>query len=240
MKPTGSALHVGGVSLRPNPRKQRTGVRRPPGGRPAKRPILEKTGSKAMSTAENVKKTSQKDETAAADLAGGGNIDKIREILFGVQLRESDKKFARVEERLLKESSDLREEIKKRFDALEIYVKKEVESLTSRLKSEQEERADADKEGSRELKEFAKTTEKKLSQIDDQAAKSNRDLRQQILDQSKVMTDEIRQKTEQISALLERRVQELRTDKADRTALASLFTEVAVRLNDEFRLPEKK
>lgn len=193
-----------------------------------------------MGTAENTKKPAQKEEATAADLTGGGNIDKIREILFGVQLRESDKKFALLEERLQKESSDLREEIKKRFDALETYVKKEVESLTARLKSEQEERADADKDGSRELKEFARTTEKKLSQMDDHSVKNNRDLRQQILDQTKVMTDEIRQKTEQISALLERRVQELRTDKADRTALASLFTEVAVRLNDEFRLPDKK
>jgi len=193
-----------------------------------------------MSTAETNKKSSQKDETvAAADLAGGGNLDKIREILFGVQIRESDKKFARLEERLLKESSDLREEIKKRFDALEVYVKKEVESLTSRLKSEQEERAEADKDCLRQLKDFVKGAEKKLSQIDDQAAKNHRDLREQILNQSKTMTDDIRQKTEQISALLERRVQELRTDKADRTALASLFTEVAVRLNDEFRLPEK-
>ena len=202
-----------------------------------------------MSTGESNRRAASKEgsksqaaelQDSAADIAGGGNLDKIREILFGVQMRESDKKFLRLEERLSKEASDLREDIRKRFDALEVFVKKEVESLTARLKAEQEERAGSDKEVARELKDLAKATEKKISQIDDQAAKNQRDLRQQILDQSKSMTDEIRQKAEQISALLERRFQELRSEKADRTALASLFTEMAVRLNDEFRLPEKE
>ena len=39
-----------------------------------------------------------------------GNVDKIRDILFGSQMRDYDKKFARIEERLLKETADLREE----------------------------------------------------------------------------------------------------------------------------------
>ncbi len=218
-------------------------------GRQKVNPFQSKPGGRKMSTVETNKRAAQKEEVkgplaesqaGAADLAGGGNLDKIREILFGVQMRESEKKLARLEERLLKESSDMREEIRKRFDALEVYIKKEVESLSARLKAEQEERTGSDKEVAREIKDLSKITEKKISQIDDQTAKNQRELRQQILDQSKSMTDEIRQKVEQMSALLERRVQELRSEKADRSALASLFTEMAVRLNDEFRLPGKE
>ena len=45
--------------------------------------------------------------------------------------------------------------------------------------------------------------------------------------------DEIRQRNDSLSALLETRVQELRHAKTDRSALAALFVELAVRLKDE-------
>jgi gas vesicle protein len=66
---------------------------------------------------------------------------------------------------------------------------------------------------------------------------SERQLREQILDQSKNIADEIRQKHEAITASLERATSELRDEKTDRAALASLFMEVAMRLNNEFKIP---
>jgi len=41
----------------------------------------------------------------------------------------------------------------------------------------------------------------------------------------------------EIAATLDRRFQELRKDKTDRAALATLLQEVALRLNDEFQVP---
>ena len=52
-----------------------------------------------------------------------GNIDKIREILFGGHMRDYDRRFSRVEEQLVKESLELREDTRKRFEALEAFVK---------------------------------------------------------------------------------------------------------------------
>src|ERR671917_1688161 len=46
-----------------------------------------------------------------ADGAGGANIDQLREIIFGGQMREYEKRFARMEERVAKELTDVREEI---------------------------------------------------------------------------------------------------------------------------------
>ncbi len=51
--------------------------------------------------------------------------------------------------------------------------------------------------------------------------------------ESRKLLDEIRQRNESLSALLETRVQELRHAKTDRSALAALFVELAVRLKDE-------
>ena len=173
----------------------------------------------------------------SSQLVEGGNIDKIREILFGVQMRDYEKRFSRLEERLLKDSADLRDDTRKRFEALETFVKNEFESLTDRLQAEQRTRDESVQGVSRELQETGKSLEKKLTQFDEQTTRSQRDLRQQILDQSKNLSDEIRQKHNELLALLEREVAELGHAKTDRASLAALFTEVSLRLNNEFKIP---
>lgn len=165
------------------------------------------------------------------------NIDKIRDILFGVQMRDYEKRFSRLEERLLKESHDLRDETRKRFDSLETFVKSEFEAMTERLGAEQRTRDESVQAVSRELQDTGKALERKLAHFDEQTTRNQRDLRQQILDQSKNLNDEIRQKYEELSALVDREVADLGNAKTDRASLASLFTEVALRLNNEFKIP---
>ena len=176
-------------------------------------------------------------EPSGEELAGSGNVDKIRDILFGTQMRDYEKRFARLEERLLKESGDLREEMKRRFEALESYLKQELEALTDRLKAEQDERAASIDKTTGELRSLAQTVDKRAAQLDEQASKSQRELRQQLLDQSKTLSDEIRQKYAELSAVMHRELAGLSNDKTDRATLAALFTEVALRLNNEFKIP---
>lgn len=178
-----------------------------------------------------------KAQLAVADAAGSGNLDKVRDILFGNQVREQEKRFTRLEERLVKECTNLRDETRERLESLEMYIQREVESLTARLKTEQAERDTAVQELAQEIKDITKSLEKKIAQLEEQSTQSQRDLRQQILDQSKSLSDVIRQKYEEASAALEREAQELRIDKTDRSTLASLFTEMAMRLNHDFHIP---
>jgi hypothetical protein len=173
----------------------------------------------------------------AADAAGGASIDKVRDILFGSHLREFERRFARLEERLVKETSDLKEEVKVRLEALETYAKKETESLADQIKAEHDDRIDSHGNVSRELKETAKSLERRTTSLDEQLSKSQRDLRQQMLDQHQRLSEDIRKKMEDVLATLAREAQELRADKADRATIASLLTEMAMRLTDEFHLP---
>jgi hypothetical protein len=176
---------------------------------------------------------------AEEGVGGGANLEKIRDILFGAQVHDFEKRFARLEERLLKETSDARAETKKRFDSLESFVKKEFESLGDRLKAEQEERSGADKDVSRELRDTARGLEKRLAQLDEQTTKSQRELRQQVLDLSKNLTDEIRLRNRETTTALSKEITELRNAKADRAALAGLFTDLAVRLTTDLKAPAK-
>ena len=162
-----------------------------------------------------------------------GSLDKIREILFGTQVREHNKRFSRIEERLLKECTELREDTRKRMDALEVYIRQEIESLTEVVKKQQVSRDEVLKELTQEHKNQVENLERKLFDLDEQANKIARDLRQLILDQSKNMNEDIGKKYAEILATVERETQEIRNDKANRITLSALFAELAMRLRSE-------
>jgi hypothetical protein len=180
------------------------------------------------------------DEDREAGPDRGGNVDKIRDILFGNQMRDYDKRFSRFEERLLKETSDLREDVKRRFAAIEAYIKNELTALSDRQKADQAANGEAVKEIGRDLKEAVKANEKKATQLEEQNAKAQRDLRQQILEESKRLTDEIEQKTRELSTVWESESRDLRGSFADRLALADLFAEVSLRLKNGSAAAEKR
>jgi chromosome segregation ATPase len=125
------------------------------------------------------------------DIREGANVDKIRDILFGSQMRDYDKRFVRLEERLAKASDALRDDLKKRFDSLEAFVQQEVESLHQRLRTEKSERVEALKELTRETRDTSKSIENRLSQLDEHLVAAQGDLRARILDQSKALLNEI-------------------------------------------------
>ncbi len=190
-----------------------------------------------MATKTDRAKSKKKPAATPSDDLGAGNIDKVRDILFGGQMRDYERRFVRLEERLLKETSAMKEDVRKRLAALEQFVKQESGSIGERIKTENSERTSADKDLARETREATKTFEKKSGQLGDQIDRAQRELRQQALDLHKRMTDELQQKTDEVLARLTQEATELRTEKADRAILASLLTEMAMRLTNELQLP---
>jgi hypothetical protein len=193
-----------------------------------------KKGVRKAMSADHEEKT-----VTNGELREGANVDKIRDILFGSNMREYEKRFARLEERLNKSSEALREDLKKRFDSLESYVREEMESLNQRLKSEKSERSETLKEFSKETRDSSKSLEKKLSQVEEQLSSAQGDLRSRILDQSKSLSNQIQKAKDELESALQQEAETLRTDKTDRAMLADLFTELSMRLKDELELPGK-
>lgn len=187
-------------------------------------------------SAERPSQSSSSDDVNASN-AESGNVDKIREILFGGQMRDYDKRFARLEERLLKESAELREGSRRSIEALETFVKNEFAALANRVQTEQQSREGSVHGVSRELHEAINSVDSKLTQFHNQTTETQRDLRQQLLDQSKSLIEEIRRKHDDVSATLERELAELNHEKTDRASLSALFTELALRLNNDFKIP---
>ena len=174
---------------------------------------------------------------AVGDATGAASLDKVRDILFGGQMRDVERRFARLEERLLKETGDLKEEFRRRLEALEKYARHESETLAAQIKSEHEDRVESDSGLSHEIKEAARAFEKRTSALDELLGKNQREMRQQMLEQHQQVSDDLRQKVDEVLSALAREAGELRNDKTDRRALAALLTEMAMRLNNEFRIP---
>lgn len=185
-----------------------------------------------MNTKPKQPQAAKKEPKGPADETGG-NIDKVRDILFGGQMRDYERRFVRFEERLAQETAELKEDMRKRLTALEQFVKQETAATADRIKAEHDERAGAVKDLSREMREGAKAVEKKTGQLDDQIEKLQRELRKQILELHKRLTDDIRQKIDDVLARLGQESADLRNDKADRAVLAAILNEMALRLSGE-------
>jgi len=193
---------------------------------------------KKTARASNAKNQNSGNTQMSNDDAGGANVDKIRDILFGNQMRDYDRKFSNLEDRLLKEVNRVREESGKRLEALENFIKKELEAISARQKSEESDRKQSLKTLSNEWDKAAKDLDKKLSSLDGQLTTSTRDLRQQILDQYQNLSSEISSKYHELTEMQERIASELREDKVDRTALSALLTDLALRISGDSLLDE--
>jgi len=159
-----------------------------------------------------------------------GNVDKIRDILFGAQMRDYDRRFATLEERLLRESGELRDDLNRRLTATEQFLRGELEALSGALSAEQRER----KQGVRDAMDATANVNRELSDrisaLAEQVAHQHRDLRNAMNDQLRQLGEDLERRHQEMSAALRRESYDLRTAKADRTTLAAMFAEFAQRL----------
>lgn len=167
------------------------------------------------------------------EAAETGNIDQIRNIIFGSQMKEYERRFQRLEERNQHRIEELHAEVGKRLDTIEAFVRKELDAQSDRLKSEQSARGDTVKALSNEIGEAVRALSNSIEAHSEKQASEVNDLRQQVMDHSKSLSEEIRQKHGESSQRLDQAVRELDDGKVARTALSEILLDMAVRLSDE-------
>jgi hypothetical protein len=167
----------------------------------------------------------------------GGKVDRIRDILFGSQMRDYDGRFQKLDERLTREAAETRADTQKRLEGLENFIKGALESVSNRLNTEQSERGGAVEKLARDLAETARALELATKNLGEHADRELHALRQQLLEQSKALGDEIREKHGQVKADLDREAEHIRGAMTHREGLAEMLSEVALRLKNEFRVP---
>jgi hypothetical protein len=181
------------------------------------------------------------DVSALAKLSGDGGmtgseavgVDKIRDLLFGNQMQDYDRRFTKLEERFLQRFKEIESETARNLGAFESNAKKQVDSLATQLRDEKDQRAEADKEIERVLREHNQAMEKRLRALSDQLSQLDRDLSDRLTKESQLLREEIKQKNSDLVQTLETMFAELSSVKTDRTLLASLFVEVAKCINQD-------
>lgn len=161
-----------------------------------------------------------------------GNVDKIRDILFGAQMRDYDRRFSTLEERLLREAGELRDDMHRRLTATEQFLRGELEALSGQLSAEQRDR----KQGVRDAMDATANVNRELSDriaaLAEQVAQQQREMRNALSDQLRQLSEDTSRRHQELTESLRREAFDLRNAKADRTAIAAMFAEFAQRLAD--------
>lgn len=169
-----------------------------------------------------------------------GNIDQIRDIIFGPQLREYDNRFDKIESDI----SLLQQEMRDRIDQVKTVVSTELrsafDSLEKKLRSislsYQEEISDLRQQVDRVNKKFTNAVEGLDQNIDSQTTS----LRKELTDSRTKLQEDVRTLRLQVFEELERRLSTMREVKVSKDDVAEILFELGMRLKGNEFVPQLK
>lgn len=175
-----------------------------------------------------------RDDTAVHDdHSSGGNLEKIRDILVGAQLRDQDRRFAQLEQYMVRDSAALRQDLQRRLDSLESSMRKEMESLASRLTQEQETRQGSVTHLTHELNQLVSALTTKVQHLESQTTRAQHELQEQIKTRASELAASVTTHHAELTQRLTKAVEDLRADKTDRSTLSAILLEASQRLADD-------
>jgi len=177
----------------------------------------------------------QQDNGTAGSEPPPESLDKVRDILFGGQMRAVESRLQGLESRLLQAQESLKADFTKQLDALDGTLQKEVQSLADRLGTERAKRTEELKGLAAEFKTALKNLEQRHLKLEETSGTADAELREGILEHSKAVSADLGRLAERLSGELTRSVDELKADKASLAALSSLFSDLASRLGGATR-----
>lgn len=154
-------------------------------------------------------------------------VEKIRELLFGDQMQEYDRRFAKLERRFQDRLSEIGAEAARSIGVFETNAKRQVDSIAAQFREESEARVEADRELERAMREVSQTQERRLRLLTDQLAQMGRDMADSLTREIQSVREEMKRRHDDLRHMLEDALAEMSGVKTDRSLLAGLFLEVA-------------
>ena len=171
--------------------------------------------------------------SVGAPPADAVSVDKIRDILFGNQMQDYDRRFLQIDERFQQKLRDLESEATRHLSTVETSLKKQLDSVANQMVQEKELRSDSDKELERSLRDHTQNLEKRIGQLSAQLSQFERDFIERITQETQTLRDELKRRNDDTRAAVEKMFAELSGVKTDRNLLAGLFVEIAKCLNQD-------
>lgn len=180
--------------------------------------------------------------TAPMDKNSGGdsadrNVDQIRDILFGGQMRDYERRFQEMIQKLDAEAQRLRDDFERRSSAIEKRLDEQTDKLFKQLRQEVTDRSQSVDDLESRTQQAARTARievnNALASLQQEIGLGDERLRSAVAE----IQSALKQLGDGASSALSGAREELRTEKVSREDLAALLTELALRLKGHFDLP---
>lgn len=176
-------------------------------------------------------------KSAGTDIGADRNVDQIRDILFGGQMRDYERRFQELNERIEADLASLRQDQERRFNQLDKRLDEQLERLSKALRQEVSDRTAAQDDLESRLGQSARSQRAEINAAIDglgqELSAGEERLRSALAELDAALKDQ----AGRLSQNLARSRDELRADKVGREDLAALMTELALRLKGDFDLP---
>ena len=180
------------------------------------------------------------DKKPATDGAQDRNVDQIRDILFGGQMRDYERRFGELNARLEAELARLREAQDKRLAHIDKRIDDQLEKIGKLLRQEIQDRNRSIDDLESRLQQAARTARGEVATSLDahahELAATDERLRSVVADVQKATLA----RAGEAESAMARLGTELRDEKVGREDLAALLAELALRLKGDFDLPPAK
>ncbi|MFO0775765.1 MAG: hypothetical protein U0172_13980 [Nitrospiraceae bacterium] len=158
-------------------------------------------------------------------------LNRVRDILFGAQVREQTQRATKLEETIARMGAELSREMDLRFQTLEASLAKHVADLNAQLAQEQAARAQAVDALQQSLRELGHTLSAGTTLLGEHTKQEQAALRQHLVASHEQSQREWAQRYDDLTKKMERALSELRSEKVTRAALADLFAKSAQSLS---------
>ncbi|MBW4616419.1 MAG: DUF1664 domain-containing protein [Desmonostoc vinosum HA7617-LM4] len=167
-----------------------------------------------------------------------GNIDQIRDIIFGAQLREYDNRFNKLETDIARTQQEMRSHVEQLKASFSSELKAAVESIEKKLKllslSTQEETADLSQQIDRVNRKFSST----VQSLDEELDKQTSSIRDEISQNKNQTQEDITALRDLILEELDRRFSELTEAKVSKNDIAETLFALGMRLKGTELIPK--
>lgn len=175
----------------------------------------------------------------AADADADRNVDQIRDILFGGQMRDYERRFQEMGQRLEAEIARLRDTQDKRLAQFDKRLDEQFEKLSRLLRQEVSDRNQAVDDLESRAQQAARTARLEINSSLEGLGTELNSVDERLRDALAELSSAINERSSEAASSVAKASTELRAEKVGREDLSALLTELALRLKGDFDLPSR-
>lgn len=118
-------------------------------------------------------------------------MEQVRDLLFGTEMRALDRRVQRIEERMSREITALRSDLKQRLDSIQRELSSEVERLAQGLSDLKSDRSQSAEAAMARVQESAEAVETRLEDLRIEASAAHEELRLTALEDGRDIRAEV-------------------------------------------------